>query len=149
MKSILAALVVVLAVCVSPAEAAKCSVASTSVIFGPYNVFSSAPVDSIGTIVYNCSGGARNLQIAISRGQSDTFNARTLKKGLEALEYNLFLDASRTIIWGDGNGASEVYLEPSPPNRADVSVPVYGRIPQFQDISVGSYADNVTVTINF
>ena len=132
----------------SPAEAAKCGVTATSVVFGAYNVFSVAPIDSTGTISINCSGNARNVAITISSGQSGSYGARTLRKAGEALAYNLYVDANRSTVWGNGSGGSQSYVV-NPPNNVDVDLTVYGRVPPSQDISAGAYADSVTVTVNF
>lgn len=134
--------------CGSPAEAAKCTVSTTSISFGSYNVFNSAPVDSTGSLLFNCTG-AKNVSIGISRGQSATFLPRTLKKGSEDLFYNLFLDAARSTVWGDGTGGTQTYLAGNPPNGTDMPVTIYGRIAPTQDISAGAYGDTVTVTVNF
>jgi spore coat protein U-like protein len=133
----------------SPAEAAKCSIVTTAVAFGTYNVFSTAPSDSTGSVRFNCNGGAHNVQITISRGQSGTYAQRTLRRSGESLGYNLFLDAGRSTIWGDGSGGSQAYFGGNPPNNQDVTVTMYGRVPAGQDISAGAYSDSVSVTINF
>jgi len=132
----------------SRAEAAKCTISSTAVTFGTYNVFSAAPVDSTGTVRYDCNGGANNVVIAITRGQSATFLPRTLKKGTESLAYNLYQDASRTTVWGDGTGGSQFYYAGNPPNNP-VTVTIFGQIPPMQDISAGAYSDSVTVMVLF
>ena len=144
-----AAAVVLVLLAASHAEAAKCSVSATAVSFGSYNVFNAAPVDSTGTVRYNCNGGAKNLVIAISRGQSPTFMPRTLKKGTESLTYNLFQDPSRTVVWGDGTGGSQYFYAGDPANNDDVDVTIFGRIPPSQDITAGAYSDSVTVMILF
>ena len=128
------------------AEAAKCTISTAPIVFGIYDVFNTAPLDTTGTLVYECNG-AKNVSIGISRGQG-TVAARLLRKGTEALGYNLFLDPTLSTIWGDGNGAGEMYYIRNPPNKP-TTVPVYGRIPAGQDISAGTYADSVTVTVNF
>ncbi len=130
-------------------EAAQCTVSTTPVIFGAYNVFSVSPVDSTGTVSYRCNGGARFLLVTITKGQSVTFQPRELGKGLEKLSYNLFRDAARTSVWGDFTGGTSAHTDANPPNNENVNVTVYGRIPPAQDISAGSYADTVTVVVNF
>jgi spore coat protein U-like protein len=130
-------------------EAAQCTISTTPVVFGTYNVFSAAPVDSTGTIAYRCNGGARGVMITMTRGQSVAFVPRELQKGLETLSYNLFRDAARTSIWGDFSAGTSAYIDTNPPNNQDIAVTVYGRIPPGQDISAGSYSDTVTVEVNF
>jgi len=70
-------------------------------------------------------------------------------KGSEALNYNLYLDAARTIIWGDGTAGTQTYFIKNPTNNQDVTVPVYGRVPTGQSVSKGTYSNTITVTINF
>lgn len=132
----------------TPAEAAKCTITTAPIAFGAYDVFNTAPLDANSGLTFDCNGGAKNVSVGISRGQGGTFFPRTLKKGGESLAYNLFLDASRSAIWGDGSGATATYFDRSPPN-GPVAVPIYGRIPAGQDITAGAYADSVTVTIDF
>ena len=131
------------------ADAAQCSISATSVAFGSYNVFSSAPVDSTGTIVYRCSGNADGVLIAMTKGQSETFLPRALGKGNEDLAYNLFRDAARTVVWGDFSSGTSAYIQIDPPNNQNVTLTVYGRIPPGQDVSAGSYSDTVTVVVLF
>jgi spore coat protein U-like protein len=130
-------------------DAAQCSISTTPVTFGAYNVFVTAPLDSVGSVIYNCNGGAQVIGITISAGQGGTFGPRKLFRAAEWLGYNLFRDPSRTVVWGNGTGGTSYYWSSSIPNRTDVSVPVYGRINPGQDVRAGTYADNVSVTINF
>jgi spore coat protein U-like protein len=129
-------------------DAANCSLSTTSIVFGTYNVFSSGPVDSTGTVTYSCNGNT-NVLITMTRGQSMTFLPRELGKGTERLAYNLFRDAARTTVWGDFTGGTSAYVSMSPAKKEDITVTVYGRIPPGQDISAGSYTDSVTVVMNF
>jgi spore coat protein U-like protein len=134
----------------SRADAApNCSISTTSVSFGTYDVFSASVVDSTGSVTYNCRGNAVNITVTLSRGQSSNFTPRTLLKSGEVLSYNLYRDAARMTIWGDGTGGTSVYSDPSPPNNTNITLTVYGRIPATQDVSAGSYTDTVTATINF
>jgi spore coat protein U-like protein len=119
------------------------------VAFGNYNVFTTTATDSAGTITYKCNSQAVNISIALSKGASGTFSPRTLTKAIEALSYNLYLNAGRTQPWGDGTGGTSVYSIANPANNQDVSVPVYGRVPALQDVSAGLYADAIVATINF
>jgi spore coat protein U-like protein len=130
------------------ADAAQCTVTTTSVNFGSYNVFDMTPTDSTGTVTLNCNGGAKNVQIEISRGGAPTFFSRFMSRGSEMLFYNLFQNAARTIIWGDGAGAPPYYAG-DPPNNTDIRLTIYARVPPGQDVSAGTYNDNVTVTVQY
>jgi len=69
--------------------------------------------------------------------------------GASTLNYNLYLDAARTTIWGDGTGGTQNFFVRNPTNNQDVSIPLYGRIPAGQSTSAGNYSNTLTVTINF
>ena len=133
----------------SDAHAQACTISATSVNFGSYNVFNGSDVDSTGTVTYRCNGSAHNITVGLTQGASATFNPRQMQKGAEVLNYNLFVDASRTSIWGDGTSGTSVYSIGNPPNNTNVNLTVYGRVPAGQDVSAGSFSDTVTAVINF
>ena len=127
----------------------SCTISATSVNFGNYNVFNGAAVDSTGTITYTCNSHATNITISLSKGASTSYNQRIMIKGAEALTYNLFTDAAKTSVWGDGTGGTSVYSRTNPPNNTNVNLTVYGQIPPGQDVSAGTFSDTVSATINF
>ena len=133
----------------SDAHAQACTISATSVNFGSYNVFNGSPTDSTGTVTYRCNGSAHNITVGLTQGASASFNQRQMQKGSESLTYNLFVDASRTNIWGDGTGGTSVYSIANPPNNTNVNLTVYGRVTAGQDVSAGSFSDTVTAVINF
>jgi spore coat protein U-like protein len=133
-----------------PARAA-CSVATTGVSFGAYNVFASAPLQSTGSVTVDCDD-APPPDVTISIGASPGsggFNPRALRHTSlpDRLRYNVFTDAAGTAIWGDGTaGTVTVFLKNVTKNRPR-TVTVYGRIPPLQNVSVGAYGDILSVTI--
>jgi spore coat protein U-like protein len=135
--------------CATAAEAqGLCRVSTTSVNFGTYNVFATAANDSTGSITLNCLS-IGSVAVAINRGGASTFAPRRMVKSTEALHYNLYLDAARTIIWGDGSSGTQMHIEVNPPLNQDVTLTMFARIPASQDVSAGSYSDSVTVTVNY
>ena len=144
----LAAITVALILALPAICAADCSITTTGVNFGPYNVFDTAPVDSTGSVRYQCSGNTPSFTIAIGLGSSPTFAMRTLRNGSEALNYNLYLDAARTSIWGEGTSGTALFTVANPSGKA-VSLTIFGRIPAGQDVAAGSYSDSIVVTIQF
>jgi spore coat protein U-like protein len=127
------------------ASAEGCVVNATGIAFGSYNVYSTAPADSTGTITYECTGGGKTpIQIGLMPGSG---NSPTLQSGSERLAYNLYLNAARTAVWGAGSNGTQYFTGER--SRTPVSVPVFARIPAEQDVAVGSYSDTVTVVINF
>jgi spore coat protein U-like protein len=61
----------------------------------------------------------------------------------------LYLNATRTTIWGDGTSGTSRYTRWLVPANQNISLSVYGRIPAQQDVSVGNYTDTVIATIEF
>lgn len=131
--------------------AATCSVATTPVSFGTYNVFSASATTSSGTIIVKCNNQPNHqMQVvaSISTGSSGTFSQRQMKKtsGSEQLNYNLYSDASRSIIWGDGSGGSSTVIA-RVSRQNSLTAYVYGTIPARQNLSAGSYSDTLIVTV--
>jgi spore coat protein U-like protein len=130
------------------ASAQSCSITATAMSFGSYNVFSSTDLPSTSTVTYNCTNlFLDTVTVYLSKGSASSNNPRQMVSGANRLNYNLYMDAAHTHIWGDPNpnSYSRFYLWSSP----NVTLTVYGLIPALQDVAVGSYLDNVTATINF
>jgi spore coat protein U-like protein len=140
---ILLAFVLVLAVPV--ARSANCSVSTSGLNFGTYNVFSSLNDDITATITVNCTKN-KSYSISLSSG-SGTFGSRTLTGTGGVLAYNLFLDSTHLTIWGDGSSGTGTFSGMG--TGANIGTPVYGRIPARQNVRVGTYSDVITVTVTF
>jgi spore coat protein U-like protein len=128
---------------------AACSLTSTTVLFGSYDIFNSAPLDTLGQIIFRCGNNDHNISISLDKGGAPTFAPRRMLNGANTLNYNLYLDAARTTIWGDGTGGTQNFFFQNPANNQDISIPLYGRIPAGQSTSAGNYSNTLTVTINF
>jgi len=129
--------------------APMCTISVVGVAFGTYNPFTPTPTDSTGSVVFNCNNFAKNIRVTLGPGQSGTFFSRAMQSGPQSLGYNLFLDAARTIVWGNGTGGTSDYTDNNPPNDTDVVLTVYGRVPAGIDVGVGTYTDTVVATIEF
>jgi len=128
------------------ARAQFCSVSTTPVSFGIYDVFSPTPLASTGTVSYRCLL-ALGMTIWLSKGGAPTNDPRRMSNGSDDLKYNLYLDPAHTLIWGDPN-----------PNAYDAGWPglwtlhtvtIYGLIPAEQDVVAGTYTDTIVVTFQF
>jgi spore coat protein U domain-containing protein, fimbrial subunit CupE1/2/3/6 len=139
------ALACALTVAASMARADGCTVGTTGINFGNYDVFSTLNDDITATIDVNCPNGTA-YSILLSSG-SGTFGSRTLTAIGSVLGYNLYLDPTRLTIWGDGTGGTGTVSGIG--TGANVGTPVYGRIPAGQNVAVGSYTDLITVTVTF
>lgn len=127
-------------------QAAGCTVTSNTLSFGNYNVFNNSPLNSTGTIEVRCSPGNTNYTISLDNGLYGTISNRKMRNSSsnETLSYNLYISATYTTLWGDGVGGGVTVSGSRPDNFT-----VYGRIPPLQDVGIGSYADSITVTVNF
>jgi spore coat protein U-like protein len=135
-------------------QAATCNfVTANDVAFGAYNPLStSPPLDSTGSFSIRCTyNPSRNVTISIGTSlHSGGFNPRQMKNASSAdlLNYNLYTNSARTIIWGNGTQGSSTVSQVCLRN---VTYPftIYGRIPVSQDVGVGNYSDLVVITITF
>jgi spore coat protein U-like protein len=134
------------------AASAACTISTTAVSFGNYDVFASSPLDAAGQVSFRCTGiSPVSVTVTLDKGGAPTFNPRRLLQGGEALNYNLYRDAARTNIWGDGTGGTGTYTQLIILSLLGqtITVPVYGRIPASQNVGVGTYTNTVTATILF
>jgi len=132
------------------AAEAACTVSTTAVNFGTYNVFTAAPDDATGRVRLRCTvTQPPSVTVHLDKGGAPSFTPRQMRKGTETLDYNLYQDSTRTTIWGDGTGGSQTFIQPAPPLNTNIDVTVYGRVPAGQDVSSGSYSATVTATIFF
>jgi len=132
-------------------HAFNCSVATTPLTFGDYDVFSHGPLDSTGTIRVDCNNPPSkplSVVISVSKGGNESFNPRQMRGGGDRINYFIHTDSTRGRILGDGTGGS-VTLENIVSNSAPWTTTVYGRIPPGQDVGVGVYSDALTVNITW
>lgn len=145
--------IIAIVICLLPAgrAGAACTVSATGVDFGVYDAFLATPLDSTGSVTVTCDQNPPyNIFVAIGpSGTSGGFAPRRMSNpGAPAgLNYNLFTDPSRSVVWGDGtSGTRTVVLNKINRNRPK-SATIYGRIPPGQNVAYGRYADSLTVTI--
>lgn len=141
--------------------AVTCGVSiAVPVNFGDYDVFAAAPDDVTGKAHISCtlmSGGADKVSyaLALSMGASNAFlPPRQMTSGTaNRLNYNLYTNASRSRVWGDGSGGTRtvtgtIKLTPKKPTRSK-NRSIYGRIPATQDAATGNYSDTLIMTMTF
>ncbi|MGB9628096.1 MAG: Csu type fimbrial protein [Thermodesulfobacteriota bacterium] len=137
-------------------QPSRCTVQATTVNFGNYDIFLNIPLDSTGSITVSCTANVPRATLTLGTSpNSGSFNPRKMRRsgGTDLLNYNIFTDASRTTIFGNGNsGTSDIRIERpdfgGKPQLWSWTITVYGRIPPGQDVSVGNYTDILTVTVD-
>jgi len=133
---------VVITVSASPASAATCSVSTAGVAYGSYDTLASTPLDGVGAINVSCDAST-SFAVALSSGNG-SFAQRLMTAGTSQLGYNLYTDATRTIVWGDGISGSTVSA-----TGTAVDLSIYGRIPAQQNVTAGVYSDTITITVSY
>ena len=137
-----------LMICGVRIEAQNCQLGSVNQI--SFQQYSSATIQTTGSISVNCTSGAV-YSIALSAGASGSTAQRTMYCGScspTKLIYQLFSNASYTISWGNTLGTDTV---PGRGTGASQSSTVYAQMPALQYFFAngygGNYTDLVAVTI--
>ena len=127
----------------APGEAATCNVSPQGVSFGSYDALDPSPLDGVGNIAITCDS-ATSFTLSLSTG-AGSYAQRRMNGVDGALVYNIFTDASRLIVWGDGGGGSNTVSM----TAIAADVPVYGRLPARQNLPAGAYVDTIVVTVTY
>lgn len=133
--------------------ASGCSVTANAGISFTYVPMTQTATTSSGTLQVSCTGlgsGVGVYTVALSAGRG-TYAARKMTDGKgNSLTYNLYLNASDTLVWGDGSSSTLPFNGFYAPGNPTSTFTYYGLItPAAQDIPSGTYADSPTITVNF
>lgn len=127
-----------------------CIVTATSLVFGNYSSSAPVPTDATNTLVATCSDGTPyTIAGDAGIGTGATVAARSMTGVVLGgkLNYLLYADSSRTMLWGDGT-LSTVTVGGTA-GLLPQTYTIYGRIPTGQHSAAGLYADLVTVTLSY
>ena len=117
-----------------------CTISATPLQFAAYSGLRN--IDGSARVTVTCAGGAEDFDITVGPGSSENDANRTMKmEGSDAtLNYQLYRDIGRQ------NALSGTNAEQARSGTL-VHLDLYGRIPSGQSGPVGSYTDEVTVTL--
>lgn len=124
---------------------AACTASAQSVAFGNYNPIGGGTVNGSGNVAVTCDVGTL-YTISLSSG-SGTYADRTMTNGGNSLVYNLYVDVTRLILWGDGSSGTSTVAGTG--TGLLINTPVYGRVPSGQFVPAGNYTDSIVVTVSF
>lgn len=139
---------------------AACSVSNASIYFGSYNPLTfpgksiSSDVLATATMAVNCitdKNKTVDYIAKLSGGSSNKVGARSMhgSAGGNNMNYNLYTDFNRTIVWGGdagGNALGGSYIDGKGPS----TIIIYGRIPGGQSsIYAGTYSDALVITLQY
>ena len=129
---------------------------SASLNFGGYDILALQPRDSQTDVRVTCTrnGGPQNVSVTVGIGPSSnsgSTSSRALARigGSGTLNYALYRDSSRTLLWGNTAGSDAATQVVAVPNRdsASLTFTIYGRIPAQQGVLAGSYTDALQLTV--
>jgi spore coat protein U-like protein len=127
-----------------------CTIETRPLSFGNYDPEANGNVDAVAQVIYTCNQHAKKIRIEMTTGGANQFSPRHMSaSAVDHLDYNIYLDATRQTIWGQGLYGTDVYYENNPPNGTPVIVPAYGRILPRQNPPPGDYIDVLTVRVLF
>ena len=146
----------------APASAQLCSFNISAPHFANADLLAGAPIDTFGGLTISCSGVANQVvQVcanfdAGSGGAATDGSARYLIQASNQINYNMFQDSARSVVWGStlgGMGAT------SPPNilvglnasgTGNANASIYARLfGQQSTAPVGLYSSGITATIRY
>lgn len=134
----------------------NCSVSVNTMSFGTYDPQDLSPHDGVGNVNVTCTalllGGNVSYEISINEGSSGSYSSRTLQGGQDDIDYNLYTNSARTLVWGDGSGGTVTQTDGYSfllGLLISRDYTIYGRIPASQAVPADNYSDTLTVTIVF
>jgi spore coat protein U-like protein len=129
-----------------------CTVSGTTLNFGASidPLATATPLDATSTLSVVCTNTTPYtvaLNAGTNAGGASNFGARTMKSGSNTLGYQLYLDAGRSSVWGDGTASSATSAGTG--TGSTQTLTIYGRLPSLANVIPGSYTDTVTVTVSY
>jgi spore coat protein U-like protein len=125
----------------------SCVINSASALnFGSQGVLV-ADVDNTSTLQVQCTNTTPyNIGLDIGTGIGATVAARKMTSGSNTINYSLYQDSARSVLWGNTVGTDTVAGVGS---GIAQSYTVYGRVPAQSTPGAGAYADKITVTVTY
>jgi spore coat protein U-like protein len=136
---------VALALALVPAPAvAGCDASLSMVDFGRIEFRRDNEIT--GRVTVTCSEPGP-FQVGASAGNGDFRERRMLGPMGDELRYNLYVDAARRRVWGDGIAGGTARVAGTSDGRRPETLTIYGKLPASQAVAAGGYRDSVQVTI--
>lgn len=128
---------------------ANCTITAQGLNFGVIDTISATAVNGTGGVTVTCTNGASWSAAAdIGEGSGASFASRRMTYNGNTLNYSLYTDSNRTIVWGDGSSATSTIANTG--TGTAQAITIYGRVPGGQSSApAGEYTDKVSVTITY
>jgi spore coat protein U-like protein len=129
-----------------PAAAAPdCRASVSQVDFGRFDYKDGG--DITGQLTVTCDRPTA-FEVSATPGYGSYRERTMLGRGDAVLRYNLYVDAARRRVWGDGEAGGTARIAGKSDGRKAVSYTIYGRIPGGQTVRPGGYRDTVKVSVS-
>lgn len=137
---------------VNATVASACTVSGAPLNFGSSidPLLSAVPIDASTTLTVQCTNTTPYsvaLDAGLHAGGGSIFGSRAMSNGAQLIGYQLYLDAGRASVWGDGTGGSLPVGGTG--TGSSQSLSIYGRLPSLTGAIPASYSDTVTITISY
>ncbi len=123
---------------VTASVAPSCRIMSVADIgFGAYDPTDPADLDAAGDMKFRCVKNTTYWTYIVG--------TRQMTDGTDLLNFQLYTDSGRLTAYPstkEGGGTSA-------PSNAEITTDIYGRIPNQQDVEVGSYTVTLTATVEY
>jgi spore coat protein U-like protein len=139
-----------------------CTVAPSTLAFGPVTTTALRDASTTFNITCNTAGlailGSARVRLCVSIGDGSggvgQYLPRRMSSGSNTIQYQLYRDSARTLVWGATGNASVpnplvidlAYSVPLLGGSLTQQITVYGRVPAGQALTVGSYTSNFSGT---
>ena len=136
---------------VAPAQAKNCTLVGGALVFGNYDPIGAPRQDSVGAVLIDCGGRFQGtLSVSVGNGGGASYadgRRMTRNEGPGTLKYNLYTDASRSQVLGDGTGGSAtLFVE----GGNTLLQPIWASIlPGQSGVQAGRYNDVLIVTLSY
>ena len=126
---------------------AVCAITAVDLAFGTYTPQAGPALQGTTLLRATCTPNS-TYNIGLNEGTSPgaTINQRKMVSGTQTLNYQLYSDSARTVIWGNTTGTDTVTGVGTGLAQDHT---VFGSVPAAQVVPAGDYQDTITVRIYY
>lgn len=122
--------------------------APTPAVFPSYSVFATTAIDTTVTMEVRCTPHSTGTLTLSASSISGGFSPRQMGLGAERIDYNAYIDAAGTQVFGDGSSEGTLSFEiEADPKGKQFMVTVYLRAFPGADVVAGNYSDVLTAEL--
>ena len=111
--------------------------------FNRYNPLATAAGQMEASVFIDCASNVKVVSLTLGSGPSTKPALRQMRSGSYTLDYAIYRDVQRTVLWRNGETLPTVTL----PQRGDLLLWLYGTLPARQNAVPGNYSDVLTLTV--